>query len=384
MSRQVTIVVIALSALLVSAATWWFFDTYEYRIEEEKVGFKGEARRNTYLAAERFLQKFNMEIASLSTILDLKTMPGDKDVLFIPTGRYDLAPARIEELLTWVRQGGHLIVRARQPNPEKTTSEDDLFNQLGVETFGESGKKLFATFTEDIVDVRVNDKIENKKVEFDKNIWMKATGEKERSWVINGENGSHLLEYQIGDGFITLLSDIRFMENEYIDKYDHASFLYAMVHIDNHKRKLWIIRNDNMPSLLSIIKQKAPLALYLFCTLVLCWLWYSTRRFGPLLQDLKPARRSLREHITSSGFYQWRNNNRSELFLSVKQALIEQIVQVRPLWAKLDEKTLAEKLARISGLDSQSVLSVLQAQIIEKEAEFTQGIEIMSLIRKKL
>ena len=96
------------------------------------------------------------------------------------------------------------------------------------------------------------------------------------------------------------------------------------------------------------------------------------------------ARRSLREHITSSGFYQWRNHNRTVLFLSARSALQEQIAQTRPLWAKLDEMRLAGKLGKIAAIPSDQVLSVLQAQQADKEVEFTQFIEILSVIRKKL
>jgi len=383
MNRQ-ALVLSLIGMLLAAAAAWWFFENFEHRVEEKDVGFHGEASRNDFLAAERFLEKFGMQIESLPTILDLKKMPQHNDVLFIPTGRYDLATQKMTELLNWVEQGGHLIVRARRPSRSGIKMDDELFASLGVETHTQKDNSLFETENRAVIDVQVNDKIENKKVEFDKNVWLQDVGENDLSWQVDGANGSHLLEYHLGDGYVTLLSDIEFLDNDAIAEHDHASFLYTMVHIDNTNRRIWIIRNDDMPSLLSMLKDKAPATLILLGVLILFWLWYTTRRFGPLQPAPKMARRSLREHITSSGFYQWRNHNRTELFVSARTALQEQIAQTRPLWAKLDEMKLAGKLGKIAAIPSDQVLSVLQAQQADKEVEFTQFIEILSVIRKRL
>lgn len=383
-NRQ-TILFILLAVLLAMASAWWFFNTYEYRIEEKDVGFQGEARRNEYLAAERFLEKVGMEIKGLATILDLKKeLPGLNDILFIPTGRYDLAAKKVEELLTWVKQGGHLVVRARQGSINKPTIQDALFDTLGVETHRKQVNNLFARNNRTIIDVHVNDTIENKQVEFDTNGWMKDKALNELVWQVDGENGSHLLEYKFGSGTITILSDIRFLENAFIDKHDHASFLYTIVQLDQSKSTLWIIRSDDMPSLFSIIKQKAPAAVGLFTVFIVLWLWYGTRRFGPLLQRLKPARRSLGEHITASGYYQWRNHNRSALFMITKTAVLDRIAQTRPFWAKLDDMKLAAKLGEIAEIHTGKVLFVLRAEKVESELEFTRFIQVLSGIRKKL
>jgi len=376
--------VIALVVLIIAAGTaWWFHDTFEYRTEEKDIGFHGKARRNTYFAAERFLEKFGMEIKSLPTILDLKKMPASNDVLFIPTDRYDLAPKKVDEILEWVKQGGHLIVRARH-GQKNTKLHDELFDRLGVETQVNDEYALIAVRNDELVDVYVNKNIENKKVSFDGDVWLLDASDAEISWQVDGEEGSHLLEYSLGEGYVTLLSDFDFIENEHIAENDHASFLYTVVHIDNTNRKLWIIRHDDMPSIFSLVRDKAPETITLGVIFILLWLWYTTRRFGPVLSAERPVRRSLREHITSSGYYQWRNHHRTELFLSARSALYEQIAQTRPLWAKLDEMKLAGKLGKIAGIPSDRVLLVLKAVKADRETDFSQYIEILSVIRKKL
>ncbi|MGH8500064.1 MAG: DUF4350 domain-containing protein, partial [Methylococcales bacterium] len=302
MNRQ-SILFIGFALLSGVLAVEWFFDHFEHRVEQVEVGFLGEARRNPYLAAQRFLAKYGTQIESLTTLLDLKRMPDSNDVLFLPTTRYDLTPQKITELIDWVNQGGHLVLRARESFNAKTAIENELFDTLGVEVHRNLRPQLSGKENRALVDVYVNDQVENKQVHFYPDLWMTDKGLNELSWQVNGKNGSHLLEYAIGDGYVSLLSDIGFLENSSIGQYDHASFLYTIVHIEERKRKLWIVRDDDMPSLFSIVKQRAPAALLWFGVFIAFWLWYAMPRFGPILQSTNAVRRSLAEHITASGWF---------------------------------------------------------------------------------
>lgn len=373
-----------LAVFLITTVLWWFFNTFEYQEQVKDTGFSAEARRDQYLAAERFLKKFGMQTKSVTSMLQMKKLPSTSDVLVIPTGRYDLSSRRIKELMAWVRRGGHLVMRARRIHAGDTVGDDQFFRLLGVETHRKKKKGFFHSADVKAINVHVNDHIEDKKVTFDVDRWMKNTGKNSLSWNVKGKHGSQLLEFRIGDGYVSLLSDLQFMNNANIAKHNNAAFLYTLVHMSGDNRTMWIVRNDNMPSLLSIINQKAHASVVATIVLLLFWLWYTTRRFGPLRMPAGNVRRSLREHISASGLYQWRNRNRTALFLNVKSALAEQIAQTRPLWVQLDDKELAAKLAPVAGIPADRILPVLQSKVADKENEFTQYIEILSLIRKRL
>jgi len=374
----------SLVVLMIALVTWWFFDTFEYYREIKDVGFSSRAEQNPYLAAERFLDKYNIKVKSLPSILALKKLPNTSEVLFIPTGRYDMSTDRLQQIMSWVNKGGHLIVRARRITAGEKNSEDELFSKLGVEGYRKKQKGFTQHYNADVVDVKINSSIENKKVEFNADTWMKNVGKLEPSWQVDGENGSKLLEYKLGDGYISLLSDLRFMDNTHIGKHDHAAFLYTLVHIDDNTRGMLIIRNDDMPSLIGLIAQHAPATLLALGILLLAWLWYVTRRFGPIQRPEGKARRSLREHIIAVGHFQWRNRNRNELFASARTALLEQIAQSRPPWAGLSEQVLSARLSKLAGLPADRILAMLQAGRVERENDFAQSIEIISLIRKNL
>lgn len=382
MNRQ-RLIYVGLAVFLVSVVVWWFFDTFEYKVQVKDMGFSAAARRDPFLAAQHFLKKFGMQVKSTPSMLEMKKLPQTRDVLFIPTGRYDLSLQKNQELLGWVRRGGHLIVRARR-TAGNTVGDDDLFNVLGVQVYHKTHKNPFQKDKATVIKVHVNAKIGDKQVTFDSDYWMKSMGKRQPSWRVDGQRGSHVLEYHLGDGYVSLLSDLGFMENAHIAEHDNAAFLYTLVHMRNDNHRIWIVQNDNMPSLMSIIRHKSPATLVTLAILLLFWLWYTTRRFGPLQKPASSHRRSLREHIAASGLYQWRNHNRTSLFMDVKAALLEQIAQTRPLWRQLSDKELADKLARTAGIPADRVFSVLQATGVDKENEFTQYIEVLSLIRKKL
>ncbi|MGD8925663.1 MAG: DUF4350 domain-containing protein [Thioalkalispiraceae bacterium] len=426
MNRTVLIIV-GIVTLLVAGISTWFFTNYERYEKEVRVGFSGKAAKDPYYAAELFLKKYNMEVKSLSSILKLKQMPSSKDILFIPTKRFDIGADRVSELMDWVNEGGHLIALARYNRKDDYEATDELFDTLGVRTdhkfdvlpildlfmekFDEQDKskkvehekeaedsnpdtaddkpgkqdsKKTKQWRRSVLTVHVNDQIEDKQVQFWQSKWMVNEGRYKASWEVQGRNGAQLIEFHIGQGWVTLLSEIDFMTNYRIDKYDHAAFLYTLVHIDNSHRKLWIIQNDDSPSLLAIIFDKYKPAVLVFIVFVLFWIWYASRRFGPVTPDPQPVRRSMSEHIVSTGHFQWRNKNRMELLNSVQKALHEQIVQTRPLWVRLSEKELATKLAKLAGLEEQRVYKAITAKSVDKELDFATTIEVFSTIRKKL
>jgi len=418
--NRVGVIIFTVLIFLVVSGVWWFLATHERYEKEINIGFAGEAATNQFYAAELFLEKYNMQIESLSSILELKEMPGKNDVLFIPTKRYDIGTDRVTELMDWVKQGGHLIVQARYIN-KNSKSRDELFDELGVSTDSSYDPTPFidklmdgveesdekeelsqsetdpdkenkeeedvdpdARWSRAVINIPVNDQVEDKKVSFWSTQWMINEGTHESSWEVQGKNGSHLIEFQIGDGWITLLSEIDFLTNRQLEKNDHAAFLHTLVHINNSDRKLWIVRNDDNPSLLSILVDDYYPVVLAFVAFVLIWLWYASRRFGPLARDPEAVRRSMSEHIVSTGHYQWRNKNRNELLNSVQKALHDQIVQTRPLWVRLSNKELAGKLAKLAGLDEEKVYKAISTNSIEKELEFAATIEVFSIIRKKL
>lgn len=416
-----TLTIVTISLLLIGGLLWWFLNNFEQYQHEDYVGYSGKAARDPFYAAEIFLKKYGTEVTSVNTIQELNKMPDTQDILLIPTKRYDIGKQRLDDIMQWVKSGGHLIALARYGSKKEKGPRDLLFEQLGVTSQRDyENDEFFATFLQNLKQsqeenqekpagsekpvnkkksaqpleapdshrepliVKGNDDVEDKKVLFAQSRWMDFENRDELLWIVKGKQGAQLLEYRIGRGRVTLLSDIYFMLNKSIGKFDHASFLYYLVHVDDKPHKIWLIKYGDSPSLFALIFEKSSLVIYTLLAFVLIWLWYASRRFGPIVSGTSTIRRSMREHIESTGHYQWRHHNRGELLASVHKALHDELVHSRPLWAKLPPEELAEKLAKLAKLDKQRVYKAITTRTVERELDFTALLETLSILRKTL
>ena len=121
----------ALVAILIAsiglAAAAWFLATHERVTESEWTGYRGEARRNPWLAAQRFLNRVEIPANELRALQELRTLPSGA-TLIVPQGHQSI-PARLREaLIAWVQQGGYLIVEAEPP-----ARPDALLDAFGVQ-----------------------------------------------------------------------------------------------------------------------------------------------------------------------------------------------------------------------------------------------------------
>ena len=96
---------IALAALL-GLGAFVFETSCERRTLELPTGYRGEAARNKYLAAERLLQRMGMPAKSFVDASRLARMPPTKATIVIPTRRHTLGERTSERLLQWVEAGG--------------------------------------------------------------------------------------------------------------------------------------------------------------------------------------------------------------------------------------------------------------------------------------
>ncbi len=112
----------------------WFWRSFEKVPVEELIGLRGEARRNPYLAAERFLARLHLRVESLDNLHQRPELPEPDATLVVPVWRSTLGQERHRRLRAFVERGGHLIVVGRLGRePEAARRPDPLLGELGVE-----------------------------------------------------------------------------------------------------------------------------------------------------------------------------------------------------------------------------------------------------------
>jgi hypothetical protein len=349
-----TVLSILLLLLLVFGGLW-FMQNFERQSEEIRSGFSEAARRNPWLAAERFLQRLDVQVESLSGREYLLTPPAQSGVLLVRDLGPALPPQRQRRLLDWVAAGGHLIL-ALQRVPDPDEPNHPLLASLGVSLQNlESSEQTGGAAP---VQVELPGSAESIEVAFapQRSLLLEQTSP---DWRVPAASGYHLLRFNLGGGSITLLSDNRFLSNHEIDKQDHALMLARLV---GDAPRAWLLYSSQMPSLLELIWRHAAYLLVSVCLSLLILLWWLTRSSGPLLVRIHAQRRDLLQHLQAAAEFLWQQDRAAGLQEQTRGQIERHWLRSHPQLTRLDRSARCEWLAQRTGLDSAVVEQALYRQ----------------------
>ena len=419
MSKPVNILIALLIVMVSILGVYNFIQTHEYKTFSERTDFKGEARSNPLYAARLFLKRMGIPSETKNSLQGLGSYPDTDTVLVLDTRRSTLSKEKIDQLIKWVESGGHLIAKANKDwetsdkkTNKKNQSRDPLQKYLGVHVSSGSYLEDLDETIEDFEDMvnEAKDEIEgsrdgstsfnyhtislkeaNKKLAL-KDIWFrditvdKAHQNKTEEIKLDGRN--YIIRQRVGNGMVTLVSDLKFIENKGLGNADHAEILWYLVHGLHSSlyqpRDIWLIHNDKMPPLWRLLWQYGWAFILSLLLLFIAWLLSSTRRFGPLIPKAEENRRSLSEHITSSGHFYWKHNKRSKLLNSARQALIQRLARIHPGWSQRSEQEQLEIIAKHSKLSPDTLHKALYSTEIKTAEAFTHTIQLLEQLRKSL
>lgn len=364
-----------LLVMLMGLGSYWFYQNFSLLPEKTYVGFQGEARYNSLLAAQRFLQTKTHSVKSMTGLVDL---PPPSGTLVMPTQRYEQGPKQAHALLDWVRAGGNLIVVPTQAS-EGSATQDWLLHGLGVRSVAHRpvGSEAYAPANVDIP--AVSDFMQ---VDFKPCTTLEYRGHAPQV-LVRGERGAHVLRYSLGAGVLTVLSDANFMHNAEIGRYDNAAFLWYLTHYQR-QGDIWLIYSGDMPPLWKWLGTHAWTVLISAGVLLVVCLWSCGRRFGPIRLAPPLARRRLLDHIEASGQFLWQKGQRAKLLNGVREALSRRLEFRHPALAALPPDKRAAHLAELVQAPSAATQKALFDPFAPDEYEFTDAVNLLEKIRKTL
>jgi uncharacterized protein DUF4350 len=307
---------------LVAVGVIWFLAAFERVPAREWVGPSGEARRNPYLAAERFAARMGIparEVRSLPELDQLKA----QSVLLLPNRRQALDPRRMRQIVAWVEGGGHLIAEA-----ELMGVSDPLFELVGV-------RRVAAPATTKPVPVELSS-------------GRKLTVSLLGAMTLQGadEERGRYVSFEHGKGTVTAVSGLHFARNRLIGTHDNAEFFWRLLDPVPAAELQVYLRPERL-SLWGFLKQHAAPVLLASAVLIVLWLWRIAPRFGPVQPDAAPARRRLLDHLRASGRFYWAQGLRARLVIAARDAALRRITRAQPDFAQL---SAAERAARVCAL----------------------------------
>ncbi len=142
-----------------------------------------------------------------------------------------------------------------------------------------------------------------------------------------------------------------------------------------------------MPPLWDLIWRNAWMFILSLLFLFIAWLLLATGRFGPATPKLTEDRRSLTEHISSSGSFYWKHNYKQQIIDSTRSAVHQRLILLHPNWNHLSEEQQVElvvkdlELGNSIKLNPKDIHRALYAPSIEQADDFTNSIRILETIR---
>jgi hypothetical protein len=374
-SRSVVITILVLVAIALPVAAFFFL--FEPVEEEIDTGYSKQARQNQFLAAQRFLRELGVASATIRGMDKVNNLPAQHNVLFATySHRFEQSVTR-EHLLAWIKQGGHLILELRPYiGRDDVKVETPLLDTL--EVWPANRDVFFNKINTETIEVRVYKNSEPLTVAFQP-FWTLKVNREDPVLLFNDSNGIHLVEYNLGDGVITIMSGFDLWRNRNIGRYDHAAALAQI--LGDNPGKVWFLQGVSMPSLFELMWQYGLEAVVASAVLLLLILWYLNNRFGPVVAINQRQRRSLLEHLDAVGQFDWRYQHAEGILKTVRSDLHQMIETRYPRWQKKSATEQTEWLAQRTRLPELEISQALTASP-DHQTNFTRYIRVLQIIRK--
>lgn len=350
--------------LLLLAGAWlsWFIHNFERQERAVRSGMSAEARRNPYLAAERYLDRLGYAARTLRGRHHLKSPPAYPAALVVSDPGPDLPPAAEQRLLGWIEAGAHLVLTPRRTwHDAAGASGNRLLDRLGVrlrrraETSPEAGSGKDSGDEWDMVTVRTAADGRPYRVAFDRALYLEDVGGTARR-TLAGEHGAHVLGWKRGAGRITVLSDDRFMRNDRIGDLDHAWFLSDLLRRHDQVR---LLIDSSIPPLSEWLWRNAPQAVVSACLLGIAWLWRASLTHGPRRRPRHRVRRNIIDHLAAAAAFAWRRDRGRGLLDGSRASIETTWFRRHPKLEGMSRKDRCEWIAAQTGLTAGQVAAAL-------------------------
>lgn len=375
-------------AVLVLGAAWFMAEFVEVPTTRwEKTG--PEARKNHYLALERFLARMGRPVKAVGDAHQLHALPRGGALILDRERRRHLPPERAEALLDWVAAGGYLIVAA-----EGEGTEDPILRRLGVswyvppqrekrdeETAASKKKTVKRPETVAVPVPGAARPLAAERITYDGLV----TGKLKPVWQAELEPGqSQVLHYAWGKGQITVFDCFCAFTNWQIGKRDHAEILWSLLAHYQPKGPVLLAARLKVATLWEWLADSAWMALASGAALALLWLWRIVPRFGGLRRLPAPERRGLNEHLGAVGRAVWREGGLAHWLAVTRGALLERIARRYPHILQLPAAERAAALARLTGMATARVHQALGGQGASSHHAFTDTVRAIQQLNQRL
>lgn len=356
---------------------------------EIETGHRGKARRDPFLAAERFLTENDFEVST-------HTWLGDG----LPEGATLIATAQsfgnrgtTRTVLDWVTNGGNLILlldggetfrddwerdrrsRSRESehdrdgNTRSQPERAELLEKLGIEETKDGGSELKVKLADSSASVKIPARF----------TWQKGRAPARTDIIAADGDSIALSSFRSGRGRISIAAHAEPFRNRHLGDGDNAWLLLRLVD-PKHSAEVWIL-NGVKVSFFGMLWEHGWMALIAAAALLAVWLWKSLPRFGPLRAAEDTGTRDFAEHLSLTGAFLWRHRQRAQLIEPLRETVTRAAVR-RGL--PRNDPDFPEKLAAFAQMDALHVRAALLSENITDPRSFLRAIQDLRQLHEKV
>ncbi|MCW8878684.1 MAG: DUF4350 domain-containing protein [Kangiellaceae bacterium] len=379
---SVAAIITYITLIVIGLGVRWYFNNFDKQYYSKDYGYSEEARRNPFLAAQLYLKANDIEFEAHSNykLFDdvNRSAIGQYDSIFIHSSRVGMSSTTRENMKNWARKGGHLVLLATEVYDYEFESSRDVFlDELGVRFY--ESDYVDASEEEKTAELTFNGYEQSSKVYFDTSAYIEDTSG-DAAFIAGTEYADQLLQYDYGEGLITVVVDFDIWKNNRIDHHDHAMFLSQLI---GRGTKAWLLYNRVQPTLFSMAVQNAPLIVISAVALLLVIFFSNLWRVGPKKADDLRVNREIMQHIEAAAQFNYRRDKGELLVNEMMQTIHHRFSQLNYGYSRLTPIKQLEKISHVTGIEINSLKPLLDEQN-ESHEQFINKAKLVQQIRKHL
>ena len=346
---------------------------------EIETGYRGKARRDPFLAAERFLTENNFDVSTHTSLGD----GPPHGATLIATAQSFGNRGTTDSVLDWVHNGGHLLLLLdggetfrddwEREHRERTTREQpertELLEKLGIKETKDGGGELEVTLADATAKVKIPARF----------TWEKGRAPEKMNILVRQDEEVALASFRRGTGSISIAAHAEPFRNRHLGDGDNAWLLLRLI---GHPTgdEVWIL-NGVRVSFFGMLWEHGWMALIAAAALLAAWLWKSLPRFGPLRAAEDTGTRDFAEHLSLTGAFLWRHRQRTQLIEPLRETVTRAAVRRGLL---RNDPDFPEKLAALAQMDPLHVRAALLSEAIGDPRSFLRAIQNLRQLHEKV
>ena len=365
------------------------FYAWSKAIPYEEVVDRGpspEAMANPYLAAEHFLRQQGLAVEHANGLERLTTLPAKGNSLLLLGERGNMSPRQVGQLLDWAKSGGHLLVVAEALwDEEAGKSGDMLLDRLHIHQAlsdePDDPAQARKNKAPDLTKLYVDNDTAPAYFSFDTD--FNLIDPKHRAqFSANSARSSHLMQLDVGQGRVTVITDSDLWKTPAIGKHDNAWLLWYLA----QGTAVTLLFNSNVDDLFTLLLRYFPQALVALIALIALALWQAGMRQGPIQAPAPKARRQLQEHLKASADFLLRRSGQGTLLQALQRDILRAARRRHPGFEHLDNTEQGRVLAHLTRQPSHVIsqaLGPLPAKRLSS-ADFSRQVACLQTLRNAL